>query len=78
MQKYLAGTVLVIGMLVLSPSFSLANDTVTAASSAASVSKKFSAPTTQIAACMPRGSSCSSNKDCCEGNYDPKHNKCGR
>jgi len=44
MQKYVAGTALVIGMLVLSPSFSLANDTVTAASSAASVSKKFSAP----------------------------------
>ena len=44
MQKYLAGTVLVIGMLVLLPSFSLANDTITAASSAASVSKKFSAP----------------------------------
>ena len=78
MQKYLAGTVLVIGMLVLSPSFSLANDTVTAASSGSQRIQKIQRPTTQIAACMPRGSSCSSNKDCCEGNCDPKHNKCGR
>jgi hypothetical protein len=78
MQKYFGGMVIAIAMLVLSPGFSLANEIVALQSPTASVSKKISTPLIQVAACMPRGSSCSSNKDCCEGNCDPKHNKCGR
>ena len=79
MPMFLRAMVLATGLLAVSSISVLAEDTV-APPSPAIGSKLYSAktPTIQVAACLPQGSSCSKGGDCCSGNCDPKHNKCGR
>ena len=48
------------------------------AKDAQSAPKDRSTPLMKVAACLPMGSSCSKNSDCCEQNCNPAHGKCGR
>ena len=43
-----------------------------------SATENPSAPRTKVSACLPGGSSCTKAGDCCSGDCEAKHNKCGR
>jgi len=86
MRMSLGGIALAIGLLAVSSASAFADDTVglklqiatAPKADSANMSRIRNAPLTQVAACLPQGSSCSKGGDCCSGNCNPGHNKCGR
>jgi hypothetical protein len=84
MRKSFGGIALAIGLLAVLSASAFADETVASQYQIIAASKIYSTnaartgPLTQLAACLPQGSSCSKGGDCCSGNCDPKHNKCAR